>query len=83
MLIQAPYPENGANLPNGLYILDTYTELEPGSHNMSVFIHNGTAKAIHMSGGRQIARVMTINSVSDADGSQELMTKLEEEDPQL
>ena len=50
---------------------------------MSVVINNGTAKAIHMSGGRQIARVMTINSVSDADGSQELMTKLEEEDPQL
>ena len=81
--MSAPYQENGANLPNGLYVLDTYTELEPGSHNMSVVLHNGTATAIHMSGGRQIARVVTINSVSDADRSQELMKKLEEEDPQL
>ena len=78
--MQALYPQNGANLPYGLYILGTYTEWEPGSHNVSVVLHNETAKAIYMSSCRQIARVMTTTSVSYADGSQELM-KMEEEDP--
>ena len=48
VLTQAPYPEDGANLPNGLYILGTCTELKPGSCNISVIIRNGIEKDIHM-----------------------------------
>ena len=29
-MAQAPYPDDKANLPNGLYIMMTYTELKDG-----------------------------------------------------
>ena len=29
VITQAPYPEDEVNLPNGLYILSTYTQLNP------------------------------------------------------
>ena len=48
VLTQATYPEDGANLPNGLYVLGTYMELKPGSHNVSIVVQNSTAKDIHM-----------------------------------
>ena len=34
VITQAPYPEDQANLPNGLYVLSTYTQLNPGSCNI-------------------------------------------------
>ena len=82
VLTQAPYPEDRANLPNSLYVMGTCTELKPGSHNVSVVIQNGTAKDIHMPSEWQITCMMTKEIVPDAEGSPELMKKLEEEDPQ-
>ena len=51
VIMQAPYPEDQANLPNRLYVLSTYTQLNPGSHSVAVVMRNGTSKAIHMAGG--------------------------------
>ena len=82
VLTQAPYPEDGANLLNGLYVMGTCTELKPGSRNVSVVIWNRAVKDIHMPSGQQITHMMTVEIIPDAEGSPELMKKLEEEDPQ-
>ena len=38
VITQAPHREDQANLPNRLYILSTYTQLNPGSQNMAVIV---------------------------------------------
>ena len=38
VMMQAPYPEDKADLPNGLYIMRTYTELKDGSRNVSLML---------------------------------------------
>ena len=38
VITQAPYPEDQANLPNGLYVLSTYTQLNLGSHSVVVVV---------------------------------------------
>ena len=43
VMTQAPYPEDKADLPNGLYIMRTYTELKDGSRNVSLVLRNLTA----------------------------------------
>ena len=48
VLTQAPYPKDQANLANGLYVLSTYTQLNPGSCSVTVVVRNGISKAIHM-----------------------------------
>ena len=40
----ATYLEDEAHLPNGVYILKTYTDLLPGSQNLSVVLRNLTGK---------------------------------------
>ena len=40
VMTQATYPEDGANLPIGVYVVKTYTELHDGSHNVSVVLCN-------------------------------------------
>ena len=44
VMTQASYPEDRANLPNGVYVVKTYTELHDGSRNVSVVLHNLTGK---------------------------------------
>ena len=34
IMTHAPYPEDKSSLPNGIYVLKTYTELKDGSRNM-------------------------------------------------
>ena len=80
VITQALYPEDQANLPNGLYVLSTYTQLNPGSCSIAVFIHNGTSHAIHMPGGHQIGWVITANANPDPHTSLDLLRKLEEEE---
>ena len=79
VITQTPYPEDRANLPNGLYVLSTYTQLNLGSHNIAVVIRNGTSRAIHMPGGHQIRQVITINAIPDPQASPDLMKRLDEE----
>ena len=38
VMTQAMYPEDQANLPNGVYVVKTYTELHDGSRNVSVVL---------------------------------------------
>ena len=38
VMTQATYPEDWANLPNGVYMVKTYTELHDGSRNVSVVL---------------------------------------------
>ena len=44
VMTQATYLEDRANLPNGVYMVKTYTELHDGSRNVSVVLHNLTGK---------------------------------------
>ena len=43
VMTQAPYPEDKADLPNGLYVMRTYTGLKDGSQNVSLMLWNLTA----------------------------------------
>ena len=65
VVTQSPYPEDQANLPNRLYVLSTYTQLNPGSCNVAVVIQNRTFKAIDMASSQQIRQVITANTVPD------------------
>ena len=40
VMTQGTYPEVLANLPNGVYVVKTYTELRDGSRNVLVVLHN-------------------------------------------
>ena len=83
VVIQAPYYEDHANLPNGLYICQSYTELKDGSRKVGLVIHNGTSRSISMNGGRIIGRVVTANVVPNAKPSPELLQEFnkDEEEP--
>ena len=77
VMIHAPYPEDKSSLPNGVYVLKTYTELKDGSRNVSVVLRNLTSKTIHLAPGRCIARVAAANEVPEAVPSPELVKDLE------
>ena len=66
VMTQATYPEDQANLPNGVYVVKTYTELRDGSHNVSVVLHNLMGKPVHLAAGRLVARVVAANAIPDA-----------------
>ena len=48
VMTHAPYLEDKSSLPNGFYVLKTYTELKDGSRNVSVVLRNLTSKTIHL-----------------------------------
>ena len=75
-LTQAPYPDDEAGLPNGVYITRTYTDLKPGSRQVAVVVQNMTSRRIHLAKGKIIARVQAANIVLEATPSPELMKKL-------
>ena len=79
VMIQAPYAEDEAHLPVGLYVQRVYTELKEGSRNISFVVHNGTSRPVHLSGGRIIARVVAANVVPELIVSPELENKLNRE----
>ena len=81
IMTQATYPEDRANLPNGVYVVKTYTELHDGSHNVSVVLRNLTGKPVHLPAGRPVARVAAANAIPDATPSLEFLKKLEEMEP--
>ena len=66
VMTQAPYPDDKADLPNGLYVMRTYTELKDGSQNVSVVLRNLTAWPIHLARGWVIGRVAAVNAVPEA-----------------
>ena len=78
VMTHAPYPEDKSGLPNGVYILKTYTKLKDGSRNVSVVLRNLTSKMIHLAPSRCVARVDAANEVPEAMPSLELAKDLEE-----
>ena len=78
VMTHAPYPEDKSSLPNGIYILKTYTELKDGSRNVSVVLRNLTSKTIHLAPSRCMARIATANEVPEAVPSPELAKELAE-----
>ena len=77
VMTQATYLEDRANLPNGVYVVKTYTELHDGSHNVSVVLRNLTGKPVHLAAGRLVARVVAVNTIPDATPSPEFLRKLD------
>ena len=78
VMTHAPYPEDKSSLPNGVYVLKTYTELKDGSQNVSVVLRNLTSKTIHLAPGRCVARISTANEVPEAVPSPELAKEMAE-----
>ena len=78
IMTHAPYLEDKSSLPNGIYVLKTYTKLKDGSRNMSLVLLNLTSKTIYLAPGRCVARVAAANEVPKAMPSLELAKDLEE-----
>ena len=81
IMTQATYPEDRANLLNGVYVVKTYTELHDGSCNVSVVLRNLTGKPVHLPAGRPVAQVVAANVIPDAAPSLEFLKKLNEMEP--
>ena len=81
VMTQATYLEDRANLPNGVFVVKTYTELHNGSRNVSVVLRNLMGKLVHLAAGRPVARVVAVNAVPDAAPSWEFLKKLDEMEP--
>ena len=81
VMMQTPYPDDKADLPNGLYVMRTYTELKDGSQSVSIVLRNLTAWPIHLAQGRVMGRVVAANAVPDAQCLLDLLKKLDDEDP--
>ena len=81
IMTQASYPEDRANLPNGVYVVKTYTELHDGSRNVSVVLRNLMGKPVHLPAGRPVAWVVAANAIPDATPSPKFMRKLDELEP--
>ena len=81
VMTQATYPEDRANLPNGVYVVKTYTELHDGSRNVSVVLRNLMGKPVHLPAGRPVGWVVAANAIPDATPSLEFIKKLDEMEP--
>ena len=79
VMMQAPYPEDKADLPNGLYVMRTYTELKDGSWNVSLVLRNLTTWPIYIARGWLISRVATTNAVPEAQCLPKLLKQLDDE----
>ena len=51
IMTQVPYPDDKANLPNGLYIMRAYTKLKDGSCSVTIVLYKLTAHPIHLARG--------------------------------
>ena len=60
VMTQVPYPDNKADLPNGVYIMRMYTELKDGSQSVAIVLWNLTARPIHLARGRVIGQVFSL-----------------------
>ena len=81
IMTQVPYPDDKADLPNGLYVMRTYTELKDGSQSVSIVLQNLTARPIYLAQGRVVGQVAATNAVPDAQCLPDLLKKLDDEDP--
>ena len=75
VMTQAPYPDDMVSLPNGIYITWAYTDMKPGSHQVSVIIRNMTSRPIHLPRGKVVTCVVASNAVLNAKPSPDLLKK--------
>ena len=78
VMTHTPYPEDKSSLPDGIYVLKTYTELKDGSRNVSVVLRNLTSRTIHLAPGRCVAQIAMANEVPEAVPLLELAKELAE-----
>ena len=83
VMTQAPYPDDKADIPNGLFIMRTYTELKDGSRSVTIVLQNLTARPIHLARGCVIGQVDAANAIPEAQCFPNLLKKLDDEDPQV
>ena len=76
VMVQPPYPEDKAKLPMGLYVQRVCTKMKDGSQNVSMVLHNGTGKPMHLTAGWLVGCIVAANLVPDAVASPELEAKL-------
>ena len=79
IMTQAPYSDDRADLPNGLFVMRTYTELKDGSRSVSIVLLNLTARPIHLARGWVIGQVAAANAVPEVQYSPDLLKKLGDE----
>ena len=77
VMTQASYPDDKADLPNGLYVMRTYTELKDGSQSVSVVLRKLTAWPIHLATGWVMGWVVAANAVPEAQCLLDLLKKLD------
>ena len=82
VMTQAPYLEDRANLPVGVYVILTYLELQDGSWTVTVVLCNLMGKPVHLQAGRVIAWVLATNVIPEGKPTPELMKKLDKQDPE-
>ena len=82
VITQAPYVEDWANHPVGVYVVPTYLELRDGGQSVAVVLRNLTGKPVHLPAGRVIARVLAANVIPEGKPTPELIKKLDEQDPE-
>ena len=82
VMTQMPYLEDRANLPVGVYVILTYSELRYRSRTVTIVLHNLTGKLVHLQAGRVIAQVLAANVIQEGKPTVELMKKLDEQDPE-
>ena len=82
IITQAPYIEDQANLPVGVYMIPTYSELRDGSRSVAIVLFNLTGKPVHLAASRVITRVLTANVIPEGKPTPELLKKLDEQDPE-
>ena len=80
VMMQAPYPDDMADLPNGLYVMRMYTKLKDGSRSVSVMLQNLTTWTIHLARGSVVGQVVATNAVPEAQCLPDLLKKLDDED---
>ena len=76
VMVQPLYQEDKAKLPVGLYVQRVYTEMKDGSQNVSMVLHYGTGKPIHLTARWLVGRIVAANLVPDAVASPKLEVKL-------
>ena len=81
IMTQAPYPDDVAALPNGIYITRAYTDMKPGSRQVSVIIRNTMSRPINLPRAKVITHVVASNAVPNAKPSPDLLKKLETDAP--
>ena len=81
IMTQAPYLDDMAALPNGIYITRAYTDMKPSSRQVSVIIRSMTSRPIHLKRDKIVTCVVASNALPDAEPSPDLLKILESDAP--